>query len=248
MTKTNYIKLSRPFIENFLSPLSNVVDKAPFLIKDSKISTCCKNSSGEISVNFSMSIDTDIDDVTINVPDMVKFKNLLDRGTVLDDSDELVVHKNKLSYKSAKWRFNYHLLDSGLMKYMNLKSDVIDNFDSSLTFNLRPEVLSDIVKLKTFHKNKVEKVYIKLVDGAIYACLTDETIMNTDELSVLVTDNYDLCNKDNISNMIIKYDVIKILSQHRGVPFKIKCSETAFLIQTIWNDVTITYITAKLRK
>jgi hypothetical protein len=131
---------------------------------------------------------------------------------------------------------------------MNLKSDVIDNFDSSLTFNLRPEVLSDIVKLKTFHKNKVEKVYIKLVDGAIYACLTDETIMNTDELSVLVTDNYDLCNKDNISNMIIKYDVIKILSQHRGVPFKIKCSETAFLIQTIWNDVTITYITAKLRK
>ena len=87
-----------------------------------------------------------------------------------------------------------------------------------------------------------------MVDGAIYACLTDETIMNTDELSVLVTDNYDLCNKDNISNMIIKYDVIKILSQHRGVPFKIKCSETAFLIQTIWNDVTITYITAKLRK
>ncbi len=248
MTKSNYIKLTKPFIENFLSPLSNVVDKAPFLIKDSKISTCCKNPSGEVSVNFSMDIETDVDDVTINVPDMVKFKNLLERGTVLADSDRLNIHKNKLSYKSTKWRFNYHLLDSGLMKNMNLKPDIISNFDSSLTFNLKSDVLSDIVKLKTFHKNKVEKVYIKLIDDAIYACLTDETIMNTDELSVFVTDRYNLYDEDKLSNMIIKYDVIKILSQHRGVPFKIKCSEGAFLIQTIWNGVTITYITAKLLK
>lgn len=248
MTKNNYIKLTKPFIDNFLSPLSNVVDKAPFLIKDSKITTCCKTPSGEVSVNFTMDIDTDVDDITINVPDMVKFKNLLDRSTVLDDSDKLMIHKNKVSYKSTKWRFNYHLLDSSLMKNMNLKPDVIENFDSSLTFILKPDVLSDIVKLKTFHKNKVEKVYIKIIDGSIYACLTDETIINTDELSVLVTDKYDLQDEDKLSNMVIKYDLIKILSQHRGVPFKIKCSEQAFLIQTIWNGVTITYITAKLRK
>jgi hypothetical protein len=242
----SYIKVTESFIKTFLTPLSNVVDKAPFLIKDSTISTCCKSPNGELTVSFSTPIDTNVDDKTINIPDIVKFKNLLDRSTILEDNDKLVINNNKLSYTSSKWRFKYHLLDSSLMKFKKLKSDVIDNFQTKLSFILEPQVLIDIVKLKSFHKNKVEKVYFKIIDGKIYACLTDETIASTDELSVMVRDKYEL-NGETTEN-VIKFDIIKLLSQHRGVPFKIKCSDHAVLVQTKWDNVDIKYITSKLRQ
>lgn len=246
MSDTNYIELNESFIKNFLSPLSNVVEKAPFLVKDSTITSSCRSSNGEISAVFSMDIGTNISEERFNVPDLVKFTNLLDKATILEDNSKLIVGKNKLSYKSSKWRFNYHLLSVDLLKYLNLKQSVVDEFNSELTFTLKPEVIRDIVKLKTFHKNKVEKVYLKIIDNSIYACLTDDTIANTDELSVLITDRYDLVG--DMSNCIIKFDTIKVLSQHRNAPFKVKCSKNAFLIQTIWNGVTIRYITSKLVK
>ena len=247
MSDSKYIKITEPFIKNFLTPLANVVDKAPFFIKDSKISVCCKNPNGELTVSFSMPIETNIDNETINIPDIPKFKNLLDRSTILDDSDKLYIKNNKVSYTSSKWRFKYHLLDSSLMKHRELKSNVVDNFQSKLSFILEPQVLNDIVKLKSFHKNKVEKVYFKIDDDKIYACLTDETIASTDELSVLVRDKYQIDGQVLTEN-VIKFDIIKVLSQHRGVPFKIKCSDRAILVQSKWDDVDIKYLTAKLRQ
>lgn len=244
----NYITLTPEFVDNFLSPLANVIDRAPFYIDDGKITVSCFNSTGDVEfgLSFWMDIDTGISDTTINLSDLKKFKNLINRATELDENDKLFLDKNVLKYKSTKWRWKYYLLDAGLLNTRKIKKESLDKFNTTVSFVIKPDTLMDIVKIKALHKNNSDKVYLKIEDDKITACITDLTASNTDEIGVTVTDKFE--TDDEIDQVIIKFDLIKVLSQHRGVPFKVKISKTACLFQTVWNGVNINYITSQLRK
>lgn len=246
--KKNNIKITPEFVDNFLSPIANVIDRVPFYINDGKISVNCFNSTGDVEfgLSFSMDVDTDIEDTTINLSDLKKFKNLINKATELQYNDDLILCKNTLKYESIKWRWKYHLLDSDLLSVRKIKKDNIDNFKYNVSFIFKPDILNDIVKIKSLHKNNSDKVYLKIGEDSITSCITDFSSSNTDEIGVVVTDKFE--SDDEIDQAIIKFDIIKILSQHRGVPFKVKISKQACLFQTVWNGVNISYIISQLRK
>jgi hypothetical protein len=246
---SNYIKITDEFITTFLSPIANVMDRAPFHIDDGKITVNLMNSNGDVAFGlcFTMDIDTDITDTTINISDLTKFKNLLTKATELDSNDKLELDNNVLKYKSDKWRWKYYLFDGSLLqKTRKLKQEQLDNFNASVSFVIKPEVLMDIVKIKALHKNNSDKVYFKFTDDSISACITDYTSANTDELGVTVSDKFE--SDGELDQAILKFDLIKILSQHRGVPFKVKISKQAIVFQTIWDGVKISYMSAQLTK
>lgn len=250
MSKSDYIKISREIIDNFLKPLSMVVDKASLVVSDGKLQASCFNQSSQIMLKYVVDIDTNISERKINIPNLIKLRELLDKATDLECSDSLVVDNNLLKYTSKKWRFKYHLLDDNiLMNQQMISDDKIKNYKYDSSFILSFDNIVDIVKSKSLYRDKnVNKVYFSLKDEKLYATITDMTKSNVDDIGVMITDDYTINDDGGKIDFIVYFDLIRILSQHRGVKFKVKVSENSCLIQTIWNGVNINYIIALLRK
>lgn len=247
MTNSNYLTVTPEFIDFYLKPLSHVLDKAPFKIKNGVVETCFNSPiGGKLLVKYTMDVDTDIEDY-ICLGDVRKFKDLLTKATVLDEQDKVYLSGNKLKYTSSKWRFTYFLLDKEILVKKEIPDDKFDKFGSVASFTLTPESILNIVRLKTLHKNSsVKKIYFYIENGKLFACLTDETLPNTDELVTIVTEDVDHDGKHD--KFVVNVETLQLFSQHKNLSFDIKFSEVAMLAQANWNGVKMNYLTSLLRK
>jgi|AntRauTorckE6833_2_1112554.scaffolds.fasta_scaffold00086_64 hypothetical protein len=239
------IKISKSFIHNFLIPVANVVDKATLTIKDGRISTVAASKSTGIILSISQDIDTDIDEMDIGIGNIKKFKIYLDTVTDLDNSDELIVNNNTIKYKSDKYRFTFHLLDSSITGKAKISKDLITNWSVDNSFVVSHESIREIIRIKAANK-EADKVYFKFVEDGVYADVTDYAITNMDTTGYKIADSF--VGNPNATGCPVSFDIIKCLSYHKNTPFKFKYTNRGgFLIQSIIDDTLISYVISEIK-
>lgn len=242
-----YIKITPEFIQNFLTPLSNITDKVSLYIKDGVISTCGMGGEGMVAYRYTSEIDTNIDDERICISDLVRFKNLLNGSIDYGDNDKLEYKDNMLRYKSSRYKFKYYLMDNDIMGVgMSFSENSIKSFQEDRSFIIYQEDLKTIIKTKALHKVlDISKVYFKFEKDGVKASITDNSIPNIDEIEIFITDKY--VGNETVTPLPVTFDLIKFMAQHKGLPFKVKYSEGKFLIQTKTDTVNIAYVTSLLQ-
>lgn len=241
-----YIKITDTFIQSFLKPLSIAFQKAVLKIEDGKLLFSAFNDNDSIGFRYKMDIDTNIDEKKICIGNLSKFKNLLEKATDLNDSDEIIISNNCLRYTSTKWRFKHFLLDEDLFKVRNFNEKIIDHYNDKVSFIIPSQSILDIFQLRAFHNSDVDKVYIKKVDDNIYAFVTDYQRTNTDEMGVMITEKYEW--DDTIDRILVPFEMFKVLKNHKKIPFKLKSDGNSVLARTVDDGVDIVYIVSQLTK
>ena len=211
-----YLTITQALITNFLHPLSIVVEKGIVSVLDDKITTCSRTPDNKIICHMSMDIDSNIGNHDFTIGNIARFKNLLDKATDLEENTKLEIKSNLVSYKSTRYRFKYHMLGDDIITRSHINMDNIKNFEILKSFVMSYEDIREIVKLKTLNQT-ADKVYFNFTETGVYATVTDKTIPNIDEATVLIADEF--TGDVSILPSPISYDMIKILSQHRNTPF-----------------------------
>ena len=241
-----HITISDTFIQSFLKPLSVIFDKGALKIENGNLLFSAFNGNDSIGFRYKMEIDSNVDDRTICVGNLSKFKNLLEKATDLEENDKLIISNNCLKYSSSKWRFKHFLLDESLATVRNFNENIIKDYDEKVSFLLNPEAILDVFQLKAFHTSDVDKVYIKNVDGKLFAFVTDYQKTNTDDMGVLLTEKFEWDN--TVDRILIPFEMFKVLKNHKKVPFKLKSDGNSVLARTIDDGVDIVYIVSQLVK
>lgn len=242
----DYIKITNAFIHSFLKPLSVIFDKGALKIDEGVLSFTAFNEGGSIGFRYKMKIESNVNDKKICIGNISKFKNLLEKTTNLDENDKLIISNNCLKYSASKWRFKHFLLDEDIFKIHTLNEDNIKNYEDKISFVLNAESILDVFQLKSFHTTNVDKVYIKNIDGKLFAFVTDYQKTNTDDMGVLLTEKFEW--DDSIDRILIPFEMFKVLKNHKNIPFKLKTDGNSVLARTIDDGVDIVYIISQLVK
>jgi len=242
----NYLHIDKNFIKNFLNPISNVSEKGIINVDKNKVSSSVATPDGMIILYIINELHTESSTFNLNIGDISKLKNLLDGATDLDENNKIEISDTLLKYKSKKWRFKYHLLDDGIIKPISINVQKIKDFQANTSFELSMKSILEIVKLRALNKES-DKIYFRFQEEVgVTATVTDYSITNTDEMSVLVTDTYE--GDSNILGCPVYFEMIKILSQHRNIEkFRVKYNGNAFLFQAIHENVMLNYIVSEIK-
>lgn len=237
------IRVDDKFIKSFLIPIENVADKALLKIKDGRISSSVVAPETSIIFYAETDIDTSVnDELMLAIANVRKLRTHLELATDLSDNDELELDGNLLKYKSKKWRFVLHLLDESILLSSSkiISKKAIDEFEHSHSFVIQPDIIKEIVRMKSANK-EAEKVYFRFEDDGIYADLTDHSKPNMDLSGIKITDKYTGDTKQ--MGCPILFDMIRVLSRYKDIPFKVKYADRGvFMFQSIYNKVSINYI------
>jgi len=243
----DYFKLTDAIINNFISPIAYISDKVPFQIENDTLKACffTINDDKRIGVSFSSPIETNIKSASINIMDAKRFRSLLKMATELNSSDELIYDQNILKYRSKNFRFKIYLVDDTILSSMT-KNINTKKLDSNLSFILKAEDISNLLKIKALQKDKSDKVYFDISGGNVNACITDNQQQNTDEIGIFITDTVVTDNK--ISSFIIDVDFIKVLSHHKGIDFKLTSTDSYCYAEATVEGVELKYLIGHLVK
>jgi len=133
-------------------------------------------------------IETDLDNVKLNLPDIKKMVRVLD---IIPSTDiELQVNENNISYNKNGYKFKYHLLDDGIIKQPNLNVEKIKKLDFNTKFIVKENELNTLFKGSSF-ATETSKVYIYQEDGKINGELGDHSRHNTDNFICKLSDDFE---------------------------------------------------------
>jgi hypothetical protein len=121
-----------------------------------------------------------------------------------------------LEYKDKQIKFKYHLHEEGVITRPKLSLEKIRNFEYNIEFELDFDFLSNILQKSSITNTK--KLYIFTEDGNLVWKVGDETVPNSDTLSI-VGDEVEF----ELNPFILKIDNLKLLSKvsKTGNVFKI---------------------------
>ena len=200
------IKNKKDFITNFLGPVSNLNDACILLIEKGNISCTLASADATIVCKSKIEIDSDIDNVKLNLPDIKKLVRVLDIIPNLEI--QLEVNENNLSYNKDGYKFKYHLLDDGIVKQPSLNIDKIDNLNFNTKFSVKENDLNTLFKGSSF-ATETSKVYIYEENGKIYSELGDRSRHNTDNFVCSLSDNFE----GNIQTPLpVNFDSFRLVS------------------------------------
>lgn len=177
----------------------------------------------------------------LNLPSLKKLSKALDM--VLKDEVSLKFNGNHLEYKDKKIKFKYHLHESGVITRPKLSLEKIKNFEYDIKFSLDFDFLSDILQKSSITNTK--KLYISTEDDYLIWKIGDETVPNSDSLSI----QGDEVDFELPAPFILKTDNLKLLSKvsKTGNLFKINSKIGVGSIITRKGDFEIEYIFSSLK-
>jgi hypothetical protein len=205
------------FLDNFLIPVSKVVENAILKIEPGKISTLTASSDSTI-VTYSEYRDISIvDTLKLNLPDVKKFVKLL---SCIESDIDLVIDTNNLSYKSPGVRFKYHLYDEGIISSPNVNLDKLSKLEFDGEFSVSYDNINKLIKGSSFTENN-EKVYLTFSgDNLVDAEVTDKSKHNTNSFGTTIADNY--VGPKNGLSFPLKFDILQHISQYRADIYNVK--------------------------
>jgi hypothetical protein len=182
------IKNKKDFVSNFLGPVSNLNDACILSIEGNNMSCTLASADATIVCKSTIEIETDLDNVKLNLPDIKKMVRVLD---IIPSAEiELQINENNISYNKNGYKFRYHLLDDGIIKQPNLNVEKIKKLDFSTKFIVKENELNTLFKGSSF-ATETSKVYIYQEDGKINGELGDRSRHNTDNFVCELSDNFE---------------------------------------------------------
>jgi hypothetical protein len=182
------IKNKKDFVSNFLGPVSNLNDVCILSIEGNSMSCTLASTDATIVCKSIIEIETDLDNVKLNLPDIKKMVRVLD---IIPSTDiELQVNENNISYNKNGYKFKYHLLDDGIIKQPNLNVEKIKKLDFNTKFIVKENELNTLFKGSSF-ATETSKVYIYQEDGKINGELGDHSRHNTDNFICKLSDDFE---------------------------------------------------------
>jgi hypothetical protein len=147
-----------------------------------------------------------------------------------------------LEYKDKQIKFKYHLHEEGVITRPKLSLEKIRNFEYNIEFELDFDFLSNILQKSSITNTK--KLYIFTEDGNLVWKVGDETVPNSDTLSI-VGDEVEF----ELNPFILKIDNLKLLSKvsKTGNVFKINSKLGVGCIVTKSGDFEMEYIFSSLK-
>jgi hypothetical protein len=182
----------------------------------------------------------DFEEKNLNLPSLKKFSKALDM--ISFDNVKMKLNGNHLEYKDKQIKFKYHLHEEGVITRPKLSLEKIRNFEYDIEFDLDFDFLSNILQKSSITNTK--KLYIFTEDNHLVWKVCDETVPNSDSLSI-VGDEVDF----ELNQFILKIDNLKLLSKvsKTGNIFKINSKLGVGCIVTKSGDFEMEYIFSSLK-
>jgi hypothetical protein len=172
------------FIQNILSPISTLVERAVVSISPEGITSIVNNTENNIILYISSPI-VSSENIDLNIGDIKKLMRALD--CVDQDEVEFNLSPGYISYETDDVIFKYHLLQSGIIQRHTIDINKINNLTFNTSFTLNSNSVQKILRATSF-ATETNKLYFYTKDNAVYVNLTDYTIPQSDNIGFKVSD------------------------------------------------------------
>jgi len=236
------IKNKKDFVSNFLGPVSNLNDACILSIEGNSMSCTLASADATIVCKSTIEVDTDLDNVKLNLPDIKKMVRVLD--IIPSNEIELQVNENNISYNKNGYKFKYHLLDDGIIKQPNLNVEKIKKLDINTKFIVKENELNTLFKGSSF-ATETSKVYIFEEDGKINGELGDRSRHNTDNFICELSNEFE----GNIEKPLpVNFDSFRLVSfsGSREVNFSVNTDMGVITCNFKKGDAQLIYIISAL--
>ena len=236
------IKNKKDFVSNFLGPVSNLNDACILSIEGNSMSCTLASADATIVCKSTIEVDTDLDNVKLNLPDIKKMVRVLD--IIPSTEIELQINENNISYNKNGYKFKYHLLDDGIIKQPNLNVEKIKKLDFNTKFIVKENELNTLFKGSSF-ATETSKVYIFEEDGKINGELGDRSRHNTDNFICELSNEFE----GNIEKPLpVNFDSFRLVSfsGSREVNFSVNTDMGVITCNFKKGDAQLIYIISAL--
>jgi len=204
----------------------------------------CTLASADATIvcKSTIEVDTDLDNVKLNLPDIKKMVRVLD--IIPSTEIELQINENNISYNKNGYKFKYHLLDDGIIKQPNLNVEKIKKLDFNTKFIVKENELNTLFKGSSF-ATETSKVYIFEEDGKINGELGDRSRHNTDNFICELSNEFE----GNIKKPLpVNFDSFRLVSfsGSREVNFSVNTDMGVITCNFKKGDAQLIYIISAL--
>lgn len=237
------IKNKKDFVSNFLKPVSSLNDSCILSIKDNKLTCTLASADATIVSKCTVDVESDLNDYTLNLPDIQKLIRVLD---IIPDADvTLKVNENNLSFNDSGYKFKYHLLDDGIIKQPSLNVEKVNQLNFNINFDVSENNLSTLFKGSTF-ATETTKLYLYEEDGKIYGELGDKNRHNTDNFVCTLSDKFE--GNTIAKPLPINFESFRLISfgSSRNVQFNINDEMGVITCKFQKGNVSLIYIISAL--
>ena len=234
------------FVNRFLNQISKINTACVLKITEKGISSLLTAADNTLILFSRYNADLGVDkNINLNIPDLNRLSKMIQ--CIPGDSIELDVYDSVIKFESKDVRFNYYLLDDGIIETPPLSEQKIKEIEYNTNFKLPYETLIGLIKSSSFVVD-IHKVYFFTKEGAIYAEVNDKKRQNIDNICLKLSDNY---NGDQITTPLpMSLETIRLLGSARSenidVLINSKLNVMMFGINN--NDIKLTYIVSGLVK
>lgn len=176
------------FVNRFLNQLSKINPSCVLKLTRKGVSSLLTAADNTLILFSRYVCDLDLeDDVNLNIPDINRLSKIL--TCIPGDTLELDVSNSSIRYDSPDIRFNYHLLDDGIIESPPLSEEKIKEIEYNTSFKVPYTSLINLIKSSSFVID-IHKVYFFTKDGAVYAEVNDLRRQNVDNICIKLADSY----------------------------------------------------------
>lgn len=233
------------FINRFLSPVSKINNSCILKLTNTGISTLLSAADNTAILFGQYDIDIDVDDVTLNLPDVSRLIKILQ--CIASDDIELRINENHIQYSSEDVRFKYHLLEDGILMSPSISIEKIKSIKYDTTLSLPFQSIINLIKSSSFTMD-INKVYISTKGDNVYAEIGDNQAHNVDSICVKMCNGY---KGASIGEPLpVSLETIRILAGCRcdAIETYINSELNVMTFKVNNNNVTLTYVISGLMK
>jgi hypothetical protein len=175
--------------QQFLLPVSRIADNISISFTKEEVYTVSANADGSIVLYVVLKDGVEYTNAfKINLPDIKKFIRLLE--CIETNELELVVDNNHIKYNGNGINFNYFLLEENYIQKCPATPEKIKQVQYDTSFTILNTKFNEIMKGSSIATD-TDKIYLYTKDKKVYAELNDYERQNVNNITYLITENYD---------------------------------------------------------
>jgi hypothetical protein len=234
MSNERHIPIPKSALEKILFPVNRLTESCVLKTNKDSIYTVCSSIDNSVILYAKTKLPIEIQDLKLNLINIKKFLTGLEclgeGGTF-----ELIHKNNHLTCKSSNevtkenTHFKYHLVDDNIIKESTINIETIAKLKFNTIFEISAQKVRQIMSAYSF-VNEVNKIYFYTKEDQVYAEIDDKTLQNVDNVSMLVSNQFE---GEAISNPLsIKIEIFKSLATFKNnITVKINNEYKVFIFQ-----------------
>lgn len=214
------IEALKSFTNGYLTSISKLVDSCVLSFEKNTAFCVCSNNDNTVVYYTSTSQKNNfINDnlVTINVPDVKKLIKIF--SCIEEDSQELILENNNISFKSNYFKFKYHLLEDGIIIVPRINVKKIFSLEFSTNFNIKKIDLQNILKASTIALD-ISKLYLYTENSNVFCDFTDNNRHNVDSIAIKISDEF-IGDKIN-QPVAVNFEIVRLISSSKSNSLNVK--------------------------